>query len=170
MRGEEARRRLAGLTAREREVLALLGEGLSKRAGARLHMSEATVKTYVSRVLTKLDCHDRDQAAPWPATRAWSRAQSEPQRSGKPYVERISELTLRDEPREPDYPDSEVLLTIVNAVRRDATRAWSTTATATDAVPARAPFRCRRIPAGSGRSAPVRAELHVDLVGFRNGL
>ncbi|CAM5465571.1 Response regulator transcription factor OS=Streptomyces tendae OX=1932 GN=GUR47_07290 PE=4 SV=1 [Streptomyces tendae] len=64
MRGEEARRRLAGLTGREREVLALLGEGLSNAAaGARLHMSEATVKTYVSRVLTKLDCDNRVQAA-----------------------------------------------------------------------------------------------------------
>ncbi len=64
VRGEEARRRLAGLTAREREVLALLGEGLSNAdAGAGLHMSEATVKTYVSRVLTKLDCDNRVQAA-----------------------------------------------------------------------------------------------------------
>ncbi|MGW4538169.1 response regulator transcription factor [Streptomyces chartreusis] len=63
-RGEEARRRLAGLTAREREVLALLGEGLSNAdAGSRLHMSEATVKTYVSRILTKLDCDNRVQAA-----------------------------------------------------------------------------------------------------------
>ncbi|WP_409061236.1 MerR family transcriptional regulator [Streptomyces sp. SYP-A7185] len=32
-------------------------------------------------------------------------------------MERIPELTLRDEPREPDYPDAEVLLTIVNAER-----------------------------------------------------
>ncbi|MFD5968364.1 response regulator [Streptomyces sp. NPDC060311] len=64
VRGEEARRRLAGLTDRERQVLALLGEGLSNAdAGARLHMSEATVKTYVSRILTKLDCDNRVQAA-----------------------------------------------------------------------------------------------------------
>ncbi|MFJ8940423.1 response regulator transcription factor [Streptomyces sp. FR-108] len=63
-RGEQARRRLAGLTAREREVLALLGEGLSNAdMGVRLHMSEATVKTYVSRILTKLDCKNRVQAA-----------------------------------------------------------------------------------------------------------
>ncbi len=64
VRAEDARRRLAGLTGREREVLALLGEGLSNAdAGARLHMSEATVKTYVSRILTKLDCDNRVQAA-----------------------------------------------------------------------------------------------------------
>ncbi|MEU5036168.1 response regulator transcription factor [Streptomyces rubiginosohelvolus] len=63
-RGEAARRRIDGLTAREREVLALLGEGLSNAdAGRRLHMSEATVKTYVSRILTKLDCDNRVQAA-----------------------------------------------------------------------------------------------------------
>ncbi|GGY77588.1 LuxR family transcriptional regulator [Streptomyces sp. Root63] len=63
-RGEAARRRLDGLTTREREVLALLGEGLSNAdAGRRLHMSEATVKTYVSRILTKLDCDNRVQAA-----------------------------------------------------------------------------------------------------------
>ncbi|MFJ9195009.1 response regulator [Streptomyces globisporus] len=62
--GEAARRRLNGLTTREREVLALLGEGLSNAdAGRRLHMSEATVKTYVSRILTKLDCDNRVQAA-----------------------------------------------------------------------------------------------------------
>ncbi|WP_030543638.1 response regulator transcription factor [Streptomyces albus] len=61
---EEARRRLETLTAREREVLALLGEGLSNAdAGARIHMSEATVKTYVSRILAKLDCENRVQAA-----------------------------------------------------------------------------------------------------------
>ncbi|MFC9504178.1 response regulator [Streptomyces sp. NPDC057002] len=64
VRAEEARRRLDGLTARERDVLALLGEGLSNAdTGRRLHMSEATVKTYVSRILTKLDCDNRVQAA-----------------------------------------------------------------------------------------------------------
>ncbi|MFC8197913.1 response regulator [Streptomyces sp. NPDC060006] len=63
-RAEEARHRLEGLTARERDVLALLGEGLSNAdAGRRLHMSEATVKTYVSRILTKLGCDNRVQAA-----------------------------------------------------------------------------------------------------------
>ncbi|GAA0420987.1 response regulator transcription factor [Streptomyces luteireticuli] len=63
-RGEEARARVAGLSGREREVLELLGEGLSNAdAGRRLHMSEATVKTYVSRILAKLDCENRVQAA-----------------------------------------------------------------------------------------------------------
>ncbi|TDU77148.1 response regulator transcription factor [Streptomyces sp. KS 21] len=63
-RGEEARRRVAELSERERGVLSLLGEGLSNAdAGRRLHMSEATVKTYVSRILAKLGCENRVQAA-----------------------------------------------------------------------------------------------------------
>ncbi|MGW7327259.1 response regulator transcription factor [Streptomyces sp. NPDC054840] len=63
-RGEVARRQVAELSDRERGVLALLGEGLSNaEAGRRLHMSEATVKTYVSRILAKLDCENRVQAA-----------------------------------------------------------------------------------------------------------
>ncbi|MFJ6631038.1 response regulator [Streptomyces sp. NPDC091376] len=64
VRDEEARARVAALSTRERDVLALLGEGLSNAdAGRRLHMSEATVKTYVSRILSKLDCENRVQAA-----------------------------------------------------------------------------------------------------------
>ncbi|MFB6560021.1 response regulator [Streptomyces sp. NPDC058682] len=64
VRGEVARRQVAELSDRERGVLALLGEGLSNaEAGRRLHMSEATVKTYVSRILAKLDCENRVQAA-----------------------------------------------------------------------------------------------------------
>ncbi|MFI5532032.1 response regulator [Kitasatospora sp. NPDC051853] len=63
-RAADARARLATLSPREREVLDLLGEGLSNAdAGARLHMSEATVKTYVSRILAKLHCDNRVQAA-----------------------------------------------------------------------------------------------------------
>ncbi|MFE9820724.1 response regulator [Streptomyces sp. NPDC005791] len=63
-RAEDARRRLEKLTGREREVLALLGEGLSNAdAGQRIHMSEATVKAYVSRILAKLECENRVQAA-----------------------------------------------------------------------------------------------------------
>ncbi|MFE2228831.1 response regulator transcription factor [Streptomyces kronopolitis] len=64
-RAEQARRRrLETLSGRELEVLALLGEGLSNAdAGQRIHMSEATVKTYVSRILAKLNCENRVQAA-----------------------------------------------------------------------------------------------------------
>ncbi|GAA1058508.1 DNA-binding response regulator [Agromyces luteolus] len=46
---------LEALTSREREVLALLAEGMSNRAiGARLFIAERTVETHVTNVFTKL--------------------------------------------------------------------------------------------------------------------
>jgi DNA-binding NarL/FixJ family response regulator len=55
-------RRLAGLTERERDVLAQVGAGRSNdEAAARLHISRATARTYVSRLLTKLHARDRSQ-------------------------------------------------------------------------------------------------------------
>jgi DNA-binding NarL/FixJ family response regulator len=59
-----ARERLAALSDREREVLRLLATGESNAELARqLFVSEATVKTYVSRLLAKLDLANRTQAA-----------------------------------------------------------------------------------------------------------
>ncbi|MGP3921170.1 response regulator [Nonomuraea sp. 10N515B] len=54
--------RLAVLTEREREVLALVGQGLSNHEiGAELFLSPATARTHVSRAMTKLGARDRAQ-------------------------------------------------------------------------------------------------------------
>jgi DNA-binding NarL/FixJ family response regulator len=56
------RRELKPVTDREREVLTLVGTGLSNsEIAAELHISSATAKTYLTRLLTKLDARDRVQ-------------------------------------------------------------------------------------------------------------
>ena len=61
------------LTPREREVLALIGQGASNREIAQvLYLSEGTIKNHVTNILSRLNLRDRTQAAllaasiPWP--------------------------------------------------------------------------------------------------------
>jgi DNA-binding NarL/FixJ family response regulator len=55
-------RDLAGITSREREVLTLIATGLSNAEIAEhLHLSPATVKTHIARLLDKLSARDRAQ-------------------------------------------------------------------------------------------------------------
>ncbi|WP_329474855.1 response regulator transcription factor [Kribbella sp. NBC_01484] len=59
---QAAEERLAVLTEREREVLALVGQGMSNQEiGAELFLSPATARTHVSRAMVKLRARDRAQ-------------------------------------------------------------------------------------------------------------
>ncbi|MBD0842034.1 response regulator [Streptomyces sp. TRM68416] len=61
---EEEPEPLPGLTGREREILTLIGEGLTNRQiGQRLFLAEKTVKNHISRLLAKLGVERRIQAA-----------------------------------------------------------------------------------------------------------
>lgn len=63
-RADKARTRLTHLTTREREVLTLVGQGMSNQEIARtLNLAEGTVKTHVSAILQRLTLTNRVQAA-----------------------------------------------------------------------------------------------------------
>jgi DNA-binding NarL/FixJ family response regulator len=62
--GSEARRKIDTLTDTERSVLKLVGEGLSNtEIGEQLYLATGTVKAHISRILPKLECANRVQAA-----------------------------------------------------------------------------------------------------------
>lgn len=55
---------LSGLSPREREILGLIGAGLTNREiGKRLYLSEKTIKNHISRLLAELGVERRIQAA-----------------------------------------------------------------------------------------------------------
>ncbi|MFI6254283.1 response regulator [Streptomyces sp. NPDC051016] len=61
-RDQDAGKRFAQLTAREQEVFHLIGSGLTNAEIAdRLRLTEATVKTHITRILAKLQLRDRVQ-------------------------------------------------------------------------------------------------------------
>jgi DNA-binding NarL/FixJ family response regulator len=63
-RGQPRDERIATLTEQERTVLDLIGQGLTNREiGERMHLSEKTVKNYVTSLLAKLGVQRRTQAA-----------------------------------------------------------------------------------------------------------
>jgi len=62
---------LSELTEREREVLRLVAEGLTNREiGQRIHLSEKTIKHYITNILQKLQVRSRVEAALLAARRA----------------------------------------------------------------------------------------------------
>jgi DNA-binding NarL/FixJ family response regulator len=55
---------ISDLTTREADILRLIAGGLAnKEIGAKLQLSEKTIKNYVSRILSKLNVSARTQAA-----------------------------------------------------------------------------------------------------------
>lgn len=70
--GDEKPDPLSGLTAQERTLLGLLGEGLTnKQIADRMFLAEKTVKNYVSRLLSKLGMERRTQAAVFATKMQW---------------------------------------------------------------------------------------------------
>ncbi|MCP2338928.1 response regulator transcription factor [Actinomadura rupiterrae] len=70
---------LAALTDQERQILDLIGEGLTNRQiGERMHLAEKTVKNYVSNLFGKLGMSRRTQAAAYSAQLKAARAEDDP--------------------------------------------------------------------------------------------
>jgi DNA-binding NarL/FixJ family response regulator len=80
---DRAEQRSVELTRREREVLALVGEGLpNKRIAQRLEISEKTVKAHLTRVFARIGVSDRTQAALWAQRRGLATGSDPPPGNG----------------------------------------------------------------------------------------
>ncbi len=77
--GERAGQRSPELTPRERDVLALVADGLpNKRIGQRLEISEKTVKAHLTRIFERIGVTDRTQAALWARRRGIAGGSDDP--------------------------------------------------------------------------------------------
>lgn len=66
--GQKVDSELAGLTEQERQILTLIGQGMTNRQiGENMHLAEKTIKNYVSGLLAKLGMERRTQAAAYVA-------------------------------------------------------------------------------------------------------
>jgi DNA-binding NarL/FixJ family response regulator len=75
---------LAGLTPQERQILELIGDGLTNRQiGEQMFLAEKTVKNYVSQLFAKLGMERRTQAAAY-AARAFNRPPDSPTSGAEP--------------------------------------------------------------------------------------
>lgn len=96
------------LTSREREVLKLLGDGLSTRQMATLlSVSLATVRNHIQSILTKMDAHSRIEAVSM--ARTWNMAPAERvlkllQREGWRLAEWQEDLIRKAFPPSPSIP------------------------------------------------------------------
>ncbi len=80
IRSAEPPDELGRLTDSERQILELIGEGLTNRQiGERMYLAEKTVKNYVSRLFDKLGLRRRTEAAAYAARLAERRARERPQ-------------------------------------------------------------------------------------------
>ncbi|MCS0636928.1 response regulator transcription factor [Streptomyces sp. LP05-1] len=86
-RPEEQSQGLPDLTERERDILALIGEGLTNREiGRRLYLAEKTVKNNISRLLAKLGVERRVQAAVIATQHLGEQSGNQQSRDTRPYA------------------------------------------------------------------------------------
>jgi DNA-binding CsgD family transcriptional regulator len=101
------------LTAREREILALVAEGLRTAAIARhLGIAENTVKSHCTNAYRKIGARNRVEAARWHMAHL-----AEPRASASPLTAQIADLQARLDALPPGAEDAAVLRDAIAALR-----------------------------------------------------